>query len=217
MKKLIIFSFLLSCITLSAFNQTPLPKVYVKNNTGYTVYYLYMSQTASDSWEEDELGDEVLTSGETIGITLPYPLKVTNHYDIKLEDEDGDTYTRWDVLVSPDITIEFTIGDLDLDSELTTTSTSDNPEVYVYNNTGYTVYYLYISQTSSSEWEEDVLGDDVLSSGESVKVELAYPLSVANRYDFKLEDEDGDTYTLFDVPVTSGKTIEFTIADLDID
>jgi hypothetical protein len=89
------------------------------------------------------------------------------------------------------------------------------PSVRIVNNTGYTIYYLYISQTETDNWEEDVLDDDVLMNGDYVNVRLLYPLNVANRYDIKLEDEDGDTYTKYNVLITENSRIAFTISDLD--
>jgi hypothetical protein len=89
------------------------PRVTIINNTGYTVFFIYISQTATDDWEEDVLDDDVLMDGDSINVTLAYPLTVTNRYDIKLEDEDGDTYTKWDELITPNARIVFTIKDLD--------------------------------------------------------------------------------------------------------
>jgi hypothetical protein len=189
-----------------------LPRVTIVNNTGYMVYYVYISQTATDDWEEDIMGDDVLPNGDSVRVRLSYSLNVTNRYDIRLEDEDGDTYTKWNVLITPDSRIVFTISDLDNESQ---NQAANLPRVTIVNNTGYMVYYLYISQTATDDWEEDVLGDSVLSSGESYRVRLAYPLNVTNRYDIRLEDEDGDTYTKWNVLITPDSRIVFTINDLD--
>jgi hypothetical protein len=67
------------------------------------------------------------------------------------------------------------------------TSAQDRPRVTIVNNTGYTVYYVYISQTETDEWEEDILDDDVLLDGQSVTIRLLYPLDVTNRYDVNLK------------------------------
>lgn len=82
----------------------------ITNRTGYTIYYIYVSPDHSDSWEEDVLGSEVLMNGKTRRINLRgYKSPI---FDIKLVDEDGDSYTFWDVDVSKrDITA--TIADLD--------------------------------------------------------------------------------------------------------
>jgi hypothetical protein len=75
--------------------------------------------------------------------------------------------------------------------------------------------FLYVSPTTSDDWEEDVLGTGVLQSGQSVNVRLALPLSRANRYDIKMIDSDGDTYTKWNVLIRNNQTIEFTIQDID--
>lgn len=70
----------------------------ITNRTGYTLYYMYISPPDSNSWEEDVLGNDVLVDGDTqrvtiTGYTAPY-------FDIRLVDEDGDSYTFWKVDVS---------------------------------------------------------------------------------------------------------------------
>ena len=67
----------------------------ITNKTGYTIYYIYISPDNSDSWEEDVLGAEVLMDDETRRVNLKgYKSPI---FDIKLVDEDGDSYTFWDV------------------------------------------------------------------------------------------------------------------------
>ncbi len=82
----------------------------ITNKTGYTIYYIYVSPDKSDSWEEDVLGSEVLMDDDTRRINLKgYKSPI---FDIKLVDEDGDSYTFWDVDVSvKDITA--TLSDMD--------------------------------------------------------------------------------------------------------
>lgn len=43
----------------------------------------------------------------------------------------------------------------------------------LYNSTGVTLMELYISPSNVSSWEEDILGFDVLGSGQSVQVTIA--------------------------------------------
>ena len=90
------------------------PSITIVNNTGYTVFNVYISQTASESWGEDRLGAfQVLANGENISLRLPYPTNVVNRYDIRLKDSDEDTYTKLNVLVSANSRIEFTFDDYD--------------------------------------------------------------------------------------------------------
>lgn len=83
----------------------------ISNNTGYTIMFMYVSPADAQSWEEDVLGDEVLPDGVARRITL------SNYnspmFDVRLVDEDGDTYTFWNVDVSQrDLVV--TLDDLDI-------------------------------------------------------------------------------------------------------
>lgn len=84
--------------------------------------------------------------------------------------------------------------------------------VVVSNKTGYDFYHLYVSSVSSEEWEEDVLGVDVLSSGEQVTVTITGFKSP--RFDIRAVDEDGDTFTLYDINVEKYDVV-FTLDDQD--
>jgi hypothetical protein len=83
------------------------------NNTGYTGYYLYVSPTSSDSWGDDMLGSDILSNGDSVNVRLPVPLSTADRYDIRLEDSDGDDYTKFNVLISANSVIEFTFDDID--------------------------------------------------------------------------------------------------------
>jgi hypothetical protein len=41
------------------------------------------------------------------------------------------------------------------------------------NNTGYTISEIYVAPTRSSDWEEDVMGRDVLADGERVNIRFS--------------------------------------------
>ena len=87
----------------------------IVNNTGYNVLYLYISPADSSSWGSDVLGSsEILRNNASRRVTLP-PLDVTRRYDIKLVDRDGDSYTRWNVAITNNMNITFTISDIDLE------------------------------------------------------------------------------------------------------
>jgi len=91
------------------------------------------------------------------------------------------------------------------------------PVITVVNNTGYTCHYLFLSPVTSDNWEEELLGDAILESGQSVRVRLEFPLSRENRYDFKMIDVDGDSYTKWDVLLTENAIVVFVFNDLDPD
>jgi len=59
------------------------------------------------------------------------------------------------------------------------------------NRTGYTISEVYVAPTKSDEWEEDVLGLDVLNNGE--RVEIGFPWREDTcTYDLKVVFDDGD-------------------------
>ena len=89
-------------------------------------------------------------------------------------------------------------------------SEAANVNLRIINDTGYTVYKLYVSPASSSGWGSDRLGSSVLMNGEDFTVRV----QDGTRYDVRLEDEDGDTYTK-QVRPNGNWRVTFTISDLD--
>lgn len=84
--------------------------------------------------------------------------------------------------------------------------------VDITNKTGFTIYYVYVSPGKSKSWEEDVLGSNVLSNGETYRINLrGYQSPI---FDIKLVDEDGDSYTFWNVDVSTSDIVA-TLADLD--
>ena len=84
--------------------------------------------------------------------------------------------------------------------------------VEITNKTGYTIMYMYVSPDNSDSWEEDVLGEDVLPSGKTQRVNLTGYKSPI--FDIRLVDEDGDKYTFWNVDV-SKVDLTVTLDDLD--
>jgi hypothetical protein len=90
-----------------------LPQVRIVNNTGYMVYYVYVVAVPAQFWGDDKLGSNRLSNGGSVSISLPS--SSTYRYGIRLKDLDGDTYTKWNIPISNNQTITFTIEDLDID------------------------------------------------------------------------------------------------------
>ncbi len=70
-------------------------------------------------------------------------------------------------------------------------SQAENRNVRIINETSVTLVEFYASNVGTNDWEEDILGYDVLSSGDSVMIDIddgtGYCL-----YDFKGVFADGD-------------------------
>ena len=84
--------------------------------------------------------------------------------------------------------------------------------VDVTNRTGFAIFHLYVSPGDSKSWQEDVLGTDVIADGDRMRVNLiGYDSPI---FDIKLVDEDGDSYTFWNVDV-SREDLVVTLDDLD--
>ncbi len=59
------------------------------------------------------------------------------------------------------------------------------------NATGYTISEVYVSPSSSGDWEEDVMGRDILDDGETVKITFSAKEKTC-QYDIKVVWDDGD-------------------------
>ena len=59
------------------------------------------------------------------------------------------------------------------------------------NRTGLVIMELYVSPDETDDWEEDVLGRDVLKHNESVDIAFSRSEKSCD-WDLKIKDEDGD-------------------------
>lgn len=60
--------------------------VTIKNKSKWEIHHLFLSSTSDDEWGPDQLGDEVIGTGESFLLhSIP-----CDSYDVKLVDEDGD-------------------------------------------------------------------------------------------------------------------------------
>lgn len=64
--------------------------------------------------------------------------------------------------------------------------------VQINNNTSYTIVEFYASNTGTADWQEDILGSDVLASGSSVMVNIDDGSGYC-KFDFLAVFDDGDS------------------------
>lgn len=79
-------------------------------------------------------------------------------------------------------------------------------DVTIVNKVKKSIHHVYISEAKVDDWEEDILGDDVLDPGESVKVTFDNTHK-ACKWDFKAVDGDGVEYLLMGVNLCEVSTI----------
>ena len=68
---------------------------------------------------------------------------------------------------------------------------AEDRRVEIINNTGFTITHFYGSNKKTDSWEEDILGDDVLYSGQSVVIDFDDGTGYCV-FDFRAVFEDGD-------------------------
>ena len=88
-------------------------------------------------------------------------------------------------------------------------------QITIINNTGFPIWYVYISPSTDYDWGPDLLNDDQIISDEE-SVTLSLPNHGAEQYDIMLEGSVGDIYIKYNEKVTNGIKVIFTFDDIDI-
>jgi hypothetical protein len=92
----------------------------------------------------------------------------------------------------------------------TRSSAPAGPQDFIlHNSTGATIRELYISPVSTNEWEEDVLGADVLPHGESA--EITFDASDEAMWDLKIVNTDGGSFMWRELNLMSISEVTLTI------
>jgi hypothetical protein len=76
---------------------------------------------------------------------------------------------------------------------------ADARDIAVINRTGKPVLSLFVSPVDSEEWEEDILGVDVLEDGQTVKISFSGYDDEQCHFDLLATDEDDNEWLLPDV------------------
>ncbi len=183
----------------------------INDTGGYDIYWIYISPSTSDSWGDDWLDEsEILPSGSSVAFSVP-----NGEYDIRLVDEDDDEYIRYGVTISG--YYEWYVSLDDLGEYYINGGSGDtvygNAPVTIYNDTGgYDIWYIYCNPSDYSDWGDDRLGSDILYSGN----EYTFYIDGGDYYDIQCEDEDGDTYTFWEIWIGSeGVYLPVDLGDLD--
>lgn len=81
----------------------------------------------------------------------------------------------------------------------------------VVNQTGYDIDEIYVSPSKSNDWEDDVMGRDVLANGQSVEIEFSKRENACS-YDLKVvySDQDEAEWENFDLCTVSSITLHYS-------
>lgn len=73
-------------------------------------------------------------------------------------------------------------------------------QVRIVNETNYTIMQFYGSNKGTDSWEEDILGNDVLRPGQSVRIDFDDGTGYC-KFDFKAVFDDGDVLVSNDINI----------------
>ncbi len=116
MKKIILIVLLSISFTCFTFGNSQ-KTVTVKNNTGYEIYYLYITPSSYDDWDNNLLEDDTIKDGEELTLNLKEYNNKECIYDIQAIDEDDDSYSQYEKNICSDSYIEITVDDYDDDND----------------------------------------------------------------------------------------------------
>lgn len=86
----------------------------------------------------------------------------------------------------------------------------DARDITVTNKTGEPIYSLFISPADSEDWEDDVLGVDVLDDGASVDVKFSGFAADQCIFDILATNEEGDGWLLPEVDLCAVSDVVIT-------
>ncbi|MBS7349676.1 MAG: hypothetical protein KIG95_05895 [Comamonas sp.] len=91
----------------------------------------------------------------------------------------------------------------------TSPATAADRNVKIINKTKTTMVAFYASRSKTNDWEEDILGDDMLKPGQSVNINMDDGTG-ACKFDFKGEFEDGEDVVKNNIDVCKVGEFSFT-------
>lgn len=170
------------------------------NQTGLTIDQFYCSPTTAQDWEEDVLGVDVLADEESVEINFDRDEEACN-WDLLIVDEEGDkiVWSNINLCEAARITLYYENGKptaqiekAEADEEAEEADEEGGAQDFILvNQTGLTIDQFYCSPTKSNNWEEDVLGVDVLEDEESAEISFSRD-EKSCKWDLMIVDEEGD-------------------------
>ncbi|NOQ21523.1 MAG: hypothetical protein GQ565_02575 [Candidatus Aegiribacteria sp.] len=196
-------------------DETAMVEITITNGLEMWDIYYILIDPSDEIWSEDRLGEEdILAPGESFTIEIE-----EGTWDMTVEDEDGDTYTLWQVEIGPeDYQWNVTIDDLDsgwgedefIEPQIIETGEGSTHIAITNDLQGWDIYWVYVDPADASR-SDDRLGSNVLFQDDQIIVRVD-----PGTYYIQVEDQDGDTYTLREVEVdAAGFEWPVTLGDMD--
>jgi len=182
-------------------DMSSLPKITIQNRSGKPFDSVHIKTTFSTDWSESFGG---LSNNNDHDYTILIPPTNFTVFDIETKSSNPtNTYTKTNVTISNGMAILFTPLDR-------ANPTIEDPVIIIQNNTGYNVE-IYMRQSGSTDWGNNLLGYSNLDAGKSRTFSVSP--SLGNPIDIRLRH--GSSYFVqTGVTVSDGLFLTFTTSDL---
>ena len=77
--------------------------------------------------------------------------------------------------------------------------------ISIVNQTGYAIHHIFLSDSGTEDWEEDLLGDNILPNGATLEIQVQGSFE---SFDIMSVDEDGDAFAWYGF---AGDTAQITL------
>lgn len=164
----------------------------------WDIYFIYIDPF-DGMWSEDRLGTDILAPGESFTVKIE-----DGGWNIMVEDEEGFTYTLWQVEIGAEgYQWNVTLDDLDsgwaedefIEPRIIETGEGSAYIAITNGLHGWDIFWVYVNPTGEP-WSDELLDMDVLYHGDQLIVRVD-----PGTYDLLVEDDGGDRYTHRDVEV----------------
>jgi len=189
-------------------NGSTLPTITIRNRTGIKGSTIRLKPTGTfDDWTEHEINFDNNNSGTKIDINIP--LANYSTYDFELVSGNPvNSFTQNNVTISNGTVVTFT-------SATATSAITGDPNIVIENNTGASIYHLYIRLAGATEWGSD-LHSGVLANDQSYAT-LVNRSFLNQRVDVKVGNSSAANpsinYVKSNVLLTEGIILNFTTLD----
>jgi hypothetical protein len=87
---------------------------------------------------------------------------------------------------------------------------ADPRDFNVVNNTSIVLTHVYVAPSDSSDWGDDIMGQDVLAAGDNVNVVFRKFDGTTCLYDVQVMGQQGQTGVLYKVDLCTISTVTFS-------
>ncbi len=174
-----------------------------------TIWYVYCTLSSEDAWGSERLDYMVLEEGES----FTFEISAGDYYDFYARNDRGDFFFSFDNYID-ESGFSWKVSERDLDNTLYEDETHGaSAPVSLINRLGnVSILYAYEDESGGESWGDDLMEGDVLEPRE----EFTFYLRADRFYDFHVQDELGNTYTLYEVAIKDNGIFWEVIQD-DID